>query len=188
MIIWASCTILRKTLTRNAKVATARVRGFRVDSHAASFALSTLLVLLLTCGIEPHPGPTDDQTTNRREGDSTSAANDGSHNDCGNSISCPTVNPLFAATNQHAQAVNRLESAQVALNRQRTHNTTTVRQRLAEVEKKLDERLRSLEDNNEILSADVGEISTTVEQLEDEIQSLKDKRRTLEEQLDAAEN
>ena len=58
---------------------------------------------------------------------------------------------------------------------------------MAEVGKKLDERLRTLEDNN-VLSVDVGEMYITMEQLEDKNQLLKDGLRTLEQNLDVAEN
>ena len=84
--------------------------------------------------------------------------------------------------------MNRVEAAQAALSTQQTHNTAAVQQRLAEVEKKLDERLKTLEDSNDVLSADVGEMSTKAEQLEEENQFIKDRLRNLEEKLDSAEN
>ena len=70
--------------------------------------------------------------------------------------------------------MNRVEAAQAALSTQQTHNTAAVQQRLAEVEKKLDERLKTLEDSNDVLSADVGEMCTKVEQLEEENQFITD--------------
>ena len=84
--------------------------------------------------------------------------------------------------------MNRVEAAQAALSTQQTHNTAAVQQRLAEVGKKLNERLKTLEDSNDVLSADVGEMSTKVEQLEEENQFIKDRLRNLEEKLDSAEN
>ena len=38
----------------------------------------------------------------------------------------------------------------------------------------MDERLKTLEDSNDVLSADVGEMSTKVEQLEEENQFITD--------------
>ena len=52
----------------------------------------------------------------------------------------------------------------------------------------MDERLKTLEDSNDVLLADVGEMSTKVEQLEEENQFIKDRLRNLEEKLDSAEN
>ena len=48
--------------------------------------------------------------------------------------------------------------------------------------------MKTLEDSNDVLSADVGEMSTKVEQLEEENQFIKDRLRNLEEKLDSAEN
>ena len=45
-----------------------------------------------------------------------------------------------------------------------------------------------LEDSNDVLSVDVGEMPTKVEQLEEEDQFIKNKLRNLEEKLDSAEN
>ena len=183
----AFCSVLLKILTRKARIAAGRVRGLRVNSYAESIAMATLLVLLMIGGVEPHPGPTDDKIANGKR-DSTSSASDDNHNDRGNAISPPTVDQLFAAISELSQAVNRVEAAQAALSTQQTHNTAAVQQRLAEVEKKLDERLKTLEDSNDVLSADVGEMSTKVEQLEEENQFIKDGLRNLEEKLDSAEN
>ena len=158
-----------------------------MNSYAASIAMATLLVLLVIGGVEPHPGTTDDKIANGKR-DSTSSANDGNHNDRGNAISPPTVDQLFAAISELSQAVNRVEAAQAARNTQRTHNTAAVQQRLAEVEKKLDEWLKTLEDSNDVLSADVGEMSTKAEQLEEENRFIKDRLRNLEEKLDSGEN
>ena len=158
-----------------------------MNSYAASIAMATLLVLLVIGGVELHPGPTDDKIANGKR-DSTSSANDGNHNDRGNAISPPTVDQLFVAISELSQAVNRVEAAQAALSTQQTHNTAAVQQRLAEVEKKLDERLKTLEDSNDVLSVDVGEMSTKVEHLEEENQFIKDRLRNLEEKLDSAEN
>ena len=140
--------------------------------------MATVLVLLMIGGVEPHPGPTDGKIANGKR-DSTSSANDGNHNDRGNAISPPTVDQLFAAISALSQAVNRVEAAQAALSTQQTHNTAAVQQRLAEVEKKLDERLKTLEDSSDVLSADVGEMPTKVEQLEEENQFIKDRLRNL---------
>ena len=186
-LIGAFCSVLQKILTRKARIAAGRVRGLRVNSYAASIAMATLLVLLMIGGVEPHPGPTDDKIANGKR-DSTSSANDGNHNDRGNANSPPKVDQLFAAISEVSEAVNRVEAAQAALSTQQTHNTAAVQQRLAEVEKKLDERLKTLEDSNDVLSADVGEMSTKVEQLEEENQFIKDRLRNLEEKLDSAEN
>ena len=172
---------------KSQNIAAGRVRGLRVNSYAASIAMATLLVLLVIGGVEPHPGPTDDKIANGKR-DSTSSANDGNHNDRGNAISPPTVDQLFAAISELSQAVNRVEAAQAALSTQQTHNTAAVQQRLAEVEKKLDERLKTLEDSNDVLSVDVGEMSTKVEHLEEENQFIKDRLRNLEEKLDSDEN
>ena len=172
---------------KSQNIAAGRVRGLRVNSYAASIAMATLLVLLVIGGVEPHPGPTDDKIANGKR-DSTSSANDGNHNDRGNAISPPTVDQLFAAISELSQAVNRVEAAQAALSTQQTHNTAAVQQRLAEVEKKLDERLKTLEDSNDVLSVDVGEMSTKVEHLEEENQFIKARLRNLEEKLDSAEN
>ena len=155
-------------------------RGLRVNSYAASIAVATLLVLLIIGGVEPHPCPTDDKIANGKK-DSASSANDGSYNDRGNTISPPTVDQLFAAISELSQAVNRVEAAQAALSTQQTHTTAAVQQRLAEVEKKPDEWLKTLEDSNDVMSADVG-------QLEEENQFIKDRLRNLEEKLDSAEN
>ena len=137
-------------------------------------------MLLIIGGVEPHPGPTDDKIANGKKY-STSSANDGSYNDRGNTISPPTVDQLFAAISELSQAVNRVEAAQAALSTQQTHTTAAVQQRLAEVEKKLDEWLKTLEDSNDVMSADVG-------QLEEENQFIKDRLSNLEEKLDSAEN
>ena len=56
------------------------------------------------------------------------------------------------------------------------------------MEKKLDERLKTLEDSNDVLSVDVGKMSTKVEELEEENQFIKEKLRNLEDKLDSAEN
>ena len=53
---------------------------------------------------------------------------------------------------------------------------------------KLDEWLKTLEDSNDVLSADVGKMSTKAEQLEEENQFIKDRLRNLKEKLDSAEN
>ena len=158
-LIAAFSSVLQKLLTRKARIAAGRVRGLRVNSYAASIAMATLLVLLVIGGVESHPGPTDDKIANTKR-DSTSSANDGNHNDRGNAISTPTVDQLFAAISELSQAVNRVEAAQAALSTHQTHNTAAVQQMLAEVEKKLDEWLKTLEDSNDVLSADVGEMST----------------------------
>ena len=125
MITGAFCTIFQNILTRKTRKASERVWGLHVHSYAANFALSILLVLLFTGGIDCNPGPSDDQNTNGKEGDSTSAANDGNHKDCGNTISSPAVDQLFAAINQLVQAVNRLDTAQASLSTQQTHNKHT---------------------------------------------------------------
>ena len=177
-LIGAFCSVLQNILTRKARIAAGRVRGLRVNSYAASIAMATLLVLLMIGGAEPHPGPADDKIANGKR-DSTSSANDGNHNDRGNAISPPKVDQLFAAISELSQAVNRVEAAQAALSTQQTHNTAAVQQRLAEVEKKLDERLKTLEDSSDVLSADVGEMPTKVEQLEEENQFIKDRLRNL---------
>ena len=52
----------------------------------------------------------------------------------------------------------------------------------------MDERLKTLEDSNDVLSVDVGKMSTKVEELEKENQFIKEKLRNLEEKLDSAEN
>ena len=52
----------------------------------------------------------------------------------------------------------------------------------------MDERSKTLEDSNDVLSVDVGEMSTKVEHLEEENQFIKDRLRNLEEKLDSAEN
>ena len=182
----AFSSVLQKLLTRKARIAAGRVRGLRVNSYAVSIAMATLLVLLVIGGVEPHLGPTDDKINGKR--DSTSSANDGNHNDRGNAISPPTVDQLFVAISELSQAVNRVEAAQAALSTQQTHNTAAIQQRLAEVEKKLDEWLKTLEDSNDVLSADVGEMSTKVEQLEEENRFIKDRLRNLEEKLDSGEN
>ena len=175
-LIGAFCSVLQNILTRNVRTAAGRVRGLRVNSYAASIAMATLLVLLMIGGAEPHPGPTDDKIANGKR-DSTSSANDGNHKDRGNAISPPTVDQLFAAISELSQAVNRVEAAQAALSTQQTHTTAAVQQRLAEVENKPDEWLKTLEDSNNVMSADAG-------QLEEENQFIKDRLRNLEEKLD----
>ena len=179
-LIGAFCSVLQNILTRNVRIAAGKVRGLRVNSYAASIAMATLLVLLIIGGVEPHPGPTDDKIANGKK-DSTSSANDGSYNDRGNTISPPTVDQLFAAISELSQAVNSVEAAQAALSTQQTHTTAAVQQRLAEVENKPDEWLKTLKDSNDVMSADVG-------QLEEENQFIKDRLRNLEEKLDSAEN
>ena len=119
------CSVLQNILTRNARIAAGRVRGLRVNSYAASIAMATLYVLLMIGCVKPRPGPTDDKIANGKR-DSTSSANDGSHNDRGNAISPPTVDQLFAAICEPSQAVNRIEAAQAALSMQQTHNTAAV--------------------------------------------------------------
>ena len=178
-LIGAFCSVLQKLLTKKARTAAGRVRGLRVK-YAASIAMATLLVLLVIGGVEPHPGPIDDKIANGKR-DSTSSANDGNHNDRGNAISPPTVDQLFAAISEPSQAVNRVEAAQAALSTQQTHTTAAVQQRLAEVEKKLDEWLKTLEDSHDVLS-------TKAEQLEEENRFIKDRLRNLEEKLDSGEN
>ena len=96
-----------------------------MNSYAASIAMTTLLVLLMIGGVEPHPGPTDGKIASGKR-DSTSSANDGNHNDRGNAISPPTVDQLFAAISELSQAVNRVEAEQAALSTQQIHNTAAV--------------------------------------------------------------
>ena len=52
-------SVLVKILSRYSSIAAKRVRGAKVDSMASRFAVATLLAFLLMSGIEPNPGPGD---------------------------------------------------------------------------------------------------------------------------------
>ena len=104
--------ILRKILHRKEKIAAKRIRGLRFSGFLARVTVLNLIIaLLLRAGIEPNPGPSDDQSTN-----TVPCKENNEEQDTNSDTDIATVLKVLAGLQPRldgfAQSINRLQEQQ----------------------------------------------------------------------------